>query len=200
MFKEKNFFQCEEEHFATLHVYPPTARLAHQHAVTLLRVAASNLSPSPPLTPSLLLPHHPLPLPSHLSSLSTPLMLCWRVACCVCQLVNARCTAADKDQKDLTNNRLLTGERDTQVPPRKPPPQLTWPPPPHTFHPPTCSFPSPAAKFPRPHRATPQQDTDTALFHIIICNWIRSQRKSFWVVGLPECWQATHYKLRVLFI
>lgn len=35
---------------------------------------------------------------------------------CVCQLVNARCTAADKDQKDITNNMLLTGERDTQVP------------------------------------------------------------------------------------
>ncbi|XP_067349898.1 neurobeachin-like protein 1 isoform X7 [Channa argus] len=31
------------------------------------------------------------------------------------KLVNARCTAADKDQKDITNNRLLTGERDTQV-------------------------------------------------------------------------------------
>eukprot|EP00064_Thunnus_orientalis_P017246 superscaffoldBa00003616_g17326 len=31
------------------------------------------------------------------------------------RLVNARCTAADKDQKDITNNRLLTGERDTQV-------------------------------------------------------------------------------------
>ncbi|KAA8579540.1 hypothetical protein FQN60_006633 [Etheostoma spectabile] len=30
------------------------------------------------------------------------------------KLVNARCTAADKDQKDITNNRLLTGERDTQ--------------------------------------------------------------------------------------
>ncbi|XP_010789695.1 neurobeachin-like protein 1 [Notothenia coriiceps] len=31
------------------------------------------------------------------------------------KLVNARCTAADKDQKDITNNRLQTGERDTQV-------------------------------------------------------------------------------------
>ncbi|KAM8904058.1 neurobeachin-like protein 1 isoform 2-T3 [Spinachia spinachia] len=31
------------------------------------------------------------------------------------KLVNARCTAADKDQKDITNNRLLTRERDTQV-------------------------------------------------------------------------------------
>ncbi|XP_034461449.1 neurobeachin-like protein 1 isoform X1 [Hippoglossus hippoglossus] len=31
------------------------------------------------------------------------------------KLVNARCTAADKDQKDITNNRLLTAERDTQV-------------------------------------------------------------------------------------
>ncbi|XP_051798116.1 neurobeachin-like protein 1 isoform X1 [Acanthochromis polyacanthus] len=31
------------------------------------------------------------------------------------KLVNARCTAADKDQKDITNNRLLTGERDSQV-------------------------------------------------------------------------------------
>ncbi|XP_057674721.1 neurobeachin-like protein 1 isoform X1 [Corythoichthys intestinalis] len=31
------------------------------------------------------------------------------------KLVNARCTAADKDQKDITNNRLLTGETDTQV-------------------------------------------------------------------------------------
>ncbi|XP_049608212.1 neurobeachin-like protein 1 isoform X1 [Syngnathus scovelli] len=31
------------------------------------------------------------------------------------KLVNARCTAADKDQKDITNNRLLTGGRDTQV-------------------------------------------------------------------------------------
>nr|XP_020489803.1 neurobeachin-like protein 1 isoform X1 [Labrus bergylta] len=31
------------------------------------------------------------------------------------KLVNARCTAADKDQKDITNNMLLTGERDTQV-------------------------------------------------------------------------------------
>nr|XP_057907467.1 neurobeachin-like protein 1 isoform X2 [Doryrhamphus excisus] len=31
------------------------------------------------------------------------------------KLVNARCTAADKDQKDITNNRLLTRDRDTQV-------------------------------------------------------------------------------------
>ncbi|XP_028319544.1 neurobeachin-like protein 1 isoform X2 [Gouania willdenowi] len=31
------------------------------------------------------------------------------------KLVNARCTAADKDQKDKTNNRLLTGEGDAQV-------------------------------------------------------------------------------------
>ncbi|XP_041835153.1 neurobeachin-like protein 1 isoform X2 [Melanotaenia boesemani] len=31
------------------------------------------------------------------------------------KLVNARCTAPDKDQKDITNNRLQTGEGDTQV-------------------------------------------------------------------------------------
>uniref|UniRef100_A0A2I4BEJ2 Neurobeachin-like protein 2 n=1 Tax=Austrofundulus limnaeus TaxID=52670 RepID=A0A2I4BEJ2_AUSLI len=31
------------------------------------------------------------------------------------KLVNARCTAADKDQKDITNNRLQTGEGDAQV-------------------------------------------------------------------------------------
>ncbi|RVE75339.1 hypothetical protein OJAV_G00015710 [Oryzias javanicus] len=31
------------------------------------------------------------------------------------KLVNARCTAADKDQKDITNNMLQTGEGDTQV-------------------------------------------------------------------------------------
>ncbi|KAK7926193.1 hypothetical protein WMY93_008503 [Mugilogobius chulae] len=31
------------------------------------------------------------------------------------KLVNARSTTADKDQKDLTNNMLLSGERDTQV-------------------------------------------------------------------------------------
>ncbi|KAM4537797.1 neurobeachin-like protein 1 isoform 2-T2 [Fundulus diaphanus] len=31
------------------------------------------------------------------------------------KLVNARCTAEDKDQKDITNNRLQTGERDIQV-------------------------------------------------------------------------------------
>nr|XP_046237948.1 neurobeachin-like protein 1 isoform X2 [Scatophagus argus] len=31
------------------------------------------------------------------------------------KLVNVRCTAADKDQKDITNNMLLTGEGDTQV-------------------------------------------------------------------------------------
>ncbi|XP_034031730.1 neurobeachin-like protein 1 isoform X2 [Thalassophryne amazonica] len=31
------------------------------------------------------------------------------------KLVNTRCTAADKDQKDITNNRLLTGEADAQV-------------------------------------------------------------------------------------
>lgn len=83
-----------------------------------------------------------LSLVSIFSFYQPPHMLCWHVACCVCQLVNARCTAADKDQKDITNNRLLTGERDTQVPSRKP--LLTSPDPPH--HPPTCPLPSPAAK------------------------------------------------------
>lgn len=135
------FFQREKEHFAHLACLPPTARLDHQHASTqwpLLRVMAFNLSP-----PLLHLQHLSsrctipwLPLVSILSLYQPPHMLCWHVACCVCQLVNARCTAADKDQKDITNNRLLTGERDTQVPPRKPPPQLT------RLHPPTIHLPA----------------------------------------------------------
>lgn len=88
--------------------------------------------------------------------LSVCLCVCVRVRACACtctcvracvrvccQLVNARCTAADKDQKDITNNRLQTGERDTQVLPRKsPPPRLTHPPPLSKPPPPTPSPPT----------------------------------------------------------
>lgn len=88
-----------------------------------LRAMAFNLSPYPSLynIPPL---HSPLTIPCvHFLAVFNPSvhMLCWHFACCLCQLVNARCTAADKDQKDITNNRLLTGERDTQVPLRKSP-------------------------------------------------------------------------------
>lgn len=163
-------------------------------------------SNSDPCWGSWLLTSHPLPHLQHPSpalSSDSPLtpfslsvnppflhMLCWHVACCVCQLVNARCTAADKDQKDITNNRLLTGERDTQVPPRKSPPQLT----PSPHHPPTCPLPSPAAKSHHLHLtgATPQQDTCTALSQIIICNWIMSQQKAHRATGLSESVKYTH--------
>lgn len=99
-------------------------------------------------------------------------MLCWHVACCLCQLVNARCTAADKDQKDITNNRLLTGERDTQVPQRKPyrpspDPLIICPPAPTCC----CQVPSPSPY----SAATLQQDSHSSLVtlpQIIICNWI----------------------------
>lgn len=101
-------------------------RLDHSHSFTqwpALRVTAFNLSPYPSLynIPPL---HSPLTIPCvHFLAVFNPSvhMLCWHIACYVCQLVNARCTAADKDQKDITNNRLLTGERDTQVPLRKSP-------------------------------------------------------------------------------
>lgn len=102
-------------------------RLDHSHSLPqwpALRVIAFNLLPYPSLyniPPSL---HSPLTiLCVHFLAVFNPSvhMLCWHIACCVCQLVNARCTAADKDQKDITNNRLLTGERDTQVPLRKSP-------------------------------------------------------------------------------
>lgn len=113
-----------------------------------------------------------LPLVSIFSFYQPPHMLCWQVACCVCQLVNARCTAADKDQKDITNNRLLTGERDTQVPPRKP---LLTSPNPHT----STYLPLALTRCPPPsshqsHMATPRQGTYTALSQIMICNWIMS--------------------------
>lgn len=72
-----------------------------------------------------------------------PVHVCVRLCC---QLVNARCTTADKDQKDITNNRLQTGERDTQVLPRKSltPPSPNSPPPHNTTHspiPPTAFMP-----------------------------------------------------------
>lgn len=119
----------EQKHFAHLACFPPHSKAGSPtRLLTVTPAEAFNLSPSPQLTTSFLPPlHHPLTLPRlhFLSLVNLPHMLCWHVACCVCQLVNARCTAADKDQKDITNNRLLTGERDTQVPPRKSPLQLT---------------------------------------------------------------------------
>lgn len=93
-----------------------------------MRATAFNLSPYPSLynIPPL---HSPLTiLCVHVLVVFNPSVhMLWHIACCVCQLVNARCTAADKDQKDITNNRLLTGERDTQVPLRKSPLYSTIP-------------------------------------------------------------------------
>lgn len=105
------------KHFAHVACLPPTARLEHQHASTqwplpCWRATAFSLLSSPLLTPP---PHRSSP---HAVLTCRPVVI---VVVVVCQLVNARCTAADKDQKDITNNRLLTGERDTQVPPRNHP-------------------------------------------------------------------------------
>lgn len=152
----------EQKHFAHLACFPPHSKAGSPtRLLTVTPAEAFNLSPSPQLTTSFLPPlHHPLTLPRlhFLSLVNLPHMLCWHVACCVCQLVNARCTAADKDQKDITNNRLLTGERDTQVPPRKSPLQLTRSTHPQ-YHPLTWPFALTCCQIPPP---SPQQSHSTA--------------------------------------
>lgn len=139
-----------------------------------MRVTAFNLSPYPSLynIPPL---HSPLTiLCVHVLVVFNPSVhMLWHIACCVCQLVNARCTAADKDQKDITNNRLLTGERDTQVPLRKSPLYST--------------IPSPAVCPTTLMSVTPQQGTCTAFTQIIVLNWMLSLQKTHRAIRLSEC-------------
>lgn len=185
----------------SLHVYLCTAQLDHQTTRPHGGIAI-NLAPSPPLITSFLLPCTVLCL-SLVSFYQPPHMLCWHVACCVYQLVNARCTAADKDQKDITNNRLLTGERDTQVPPRKAPHYLT----------PSTSFICPAlilicycCQIPplsshQNHEAAPQQDPHTALPFFIIIIIIITILLRLWINSTIEntsmfsyCWSQAWIK------
>lgn len=178
----------EQEPFAYLACLPPHSKAgSHKHLHRATPCRGSRLLSSHPL---LHLQHPSLALCSDYPSSPFSFFLnpslhvpCWHVACCVCQLVNARCTAADKDQKDITNNRLLTGERDTQVPPRESPPQLTPFSQRHPAYPLLFIYLLPTTLS---SPVTPEQGFCAAWPQIIICSWIMSQQKPHKAIGVSE--------------